>query len=43
METKNKKQVNVSKNEPVKKSKIMSAWEKNEPLITNFDRRYALL
>lgn len=43
METKTKKQVKISENKPVKKSKIMLAWEKCEPLITKFDKRYALL
>jgi len=43
MEAKEKKQENVSENEPIKKSKIMLAWEKHEPLITKFDRKFALL
>jgi len=43
MNTKTKKQNKISENKQVKKSKIMLAWEKHEPLITKFDRKYALL
>jgi len=43
METKVKKTENVSENKFIKKSKIMLAWEKHEPLIIKFDRKYALL
>jgi len=43
MKPKEKKQKNVFENKPVKKSKIMLAWEKHEPLIIKFDRKFALL
>jgi len=43
METKEKKQEKCTENKEVRKSKIMLAWEKHEPLITKFDRRFALL
>jgi len=43
METKEKKQTNTFESESVRKSKITLAWEKQEPLITKFDRKFALL